>query len=148
MSNSDWELLLKNAGLRVTAQRLSILEVISRNPHAQVDSIVARVNERIGKISVQAVYDVLRILAGAGLVRQIEPAGSAVRFEVRVGDNHHHVVCRICGITQDIDCVVGHAPCLEPSSTNGFVLDEAEVTFWGFCPECQNSKIVPKFEAQ
>lgn len=137
MIDSNWEITLRKAGLRVTAQRLAVLDEISANPHVEVDKIVTGVNIRIGKISTQAVYDLLRVLSDAGLVRQIEPAGSPVRYEVRVGDNHHHVVCRLCGLAEDVECVVGHAPCLEPSESRGFTLDEAEVTFWGLCPACQ-----------
>lgn len=105
--------------------------------HPDVESIAARVREDIGTISTQAVYDGLSVLAAAGLLRRIEPAGSPARYETRVGDNHHHVVCRVCGKAQDIDCAVGAAPCLDPSETGGFAIDEAEVTFWGVCPACQ-----------
>ncbi len=148
MTDSRWENALRSRGLRVTAQRLAVLQEVAANPHAEADEIVNGVNKRIGRISVQAVYDVLRVLAEVGLVRHIEPAGSSVRYEVRVGDNHHHVVCRHCGLTQDIDCVVGEAPCLEPSHTYGFVLDEAEVTFWGLCSKCQKSKIATPKESE
>jgi Fur family transcriptional regulator, stress-responsive regulator len=131
------ELKLREASLRVTAPRLAVLSEVHAQPHADVDSIVASVRSRLGSVSTQAVYDVLRVLTGAGLVRRIEPAGSPARFEARVGDNHHHVVCRRCGEVSDVDCAVGETPCLEASHTNGFVIDEAEVTYWGTCPKCQ-----------
>jgi Fur family ferric uptake transcriptional regulator len=129
--------LLRSAALRVTAPRVAVLQEVHRQPHADVDTILTGVRARIGSVSTQAVYDVLRALTEAGLVRRIEPAGSPARFEARVGDNHHHVVCRGCGAISDVDCAVGEAPCLEPSTTDGFTLDEAEVTYWGLCPGCQ-----------
>ena len=107
--------------------------------HPDVDAITSRVRADIGSVSTQAVYDSLRVLASAGLLRRIEPAGSPARYEARVGDNHHHVVCRVCGSAHDIDCAVGAAPCLDPSATGGFTIDEAEITFWGLCPECQSA---------
>jgi Fe2+ or Zn2+ uptake regulation protein len=131
--------LLRGAGLRVTAPRLALIEELSARPHADVDALAAGLEERIGGFSKQALYDALRSLGEAGLVRRIEPAGSPSRFELRVGDNHHHVVCRVCGAAADVDCAVGSAPCLDPSQTHGYVLDEAEVTFWGLCPECQKA---------
>jgi Fur family ferric uptake transcriptional regulator len=129
--------LLRSAALRVTAPRVAVLQEVHHRPHADVDTIVTGVRERIGSVSTQAVYDVLRALTEAGLVRRIEPAGSPARFEARVGDNHHHVVCRGCGAISDVDCAVGEAPCLEPSSADGFAIDEAEVTYWGLCPGCR-----------
>lgn len=131
---------LQEAGLRVTAQRIAILGVLRDNPsHLSVDRVTERVRSRLGTVSQQAVYDALGVLAGVGLARRIEPAGSPALFEARTGDNHHHVVCRRCGAVEDIDCVVGSAPCLEASETHGFQLDEAEITFWGLCPECQGA---------
>ncbi|HXZ83635.1 MAG TPA: Fur family transcriptional regulator [Acidimicrobiales bacterium] len=129
--------LLRSAGRRVTAVRLAVLEQVGAQPHADVETIFHAVDVQLGSVSRQAVYDALRSLAAANLVRRVEPAGSPARYETRVGDNHHHVVCRICGATADVDCAVGAAPCLEPSELHGFVLDEAEVTFWGLCPRCQ-----------
>jgi Fur family ferric uptake transcriptional regulator len=128
---------LRAVGLRVTAPRLAVLGVLDGAGHLGVDEITDRVRERIGSVSTQAVYDVLAALTLAGLTRRIEPAGSPALFEGRVGDNHHHVVCRGCGATTDVDCAIGERPCLEPSQLHGFVLDEAEVTFWGLCPACQ-----------
>ena len=131
------EELLRSHGLRVTRPRLAVLEVLDEGGHLEVEQITGRVRERLDAVSTQAVYDVLGALARAGLARRIEPAGSPARYERRAGDNHHHVVCRGCGAVADVDCVVGQAPCLDPSSTSGFVVDEAEVTFWGLCPLCQ-----------
>ena len=128
---------LRRAGLRPTAIRLAVLEVLQAMPHAGVPDIAAAVQSVLGSASRQAVYNALDQLLLAELVRRIEPAGSPARYEVRVGDNHHHVVCRRCGSAADVDCAVGEAPCLEPSHTHGFALDEAEVTFWGLCPQCQ-----------
>jgi Fur family ferric uptake transcriptional regulator len=121
----------------VTRPRLAVLEVLDEGGHLEVEQITGRVRERLDAVSTQAVYDVLGALARAGLARRIEPAGSPARYERRAGDNHHHVVCRGCGAVADVDCVVGQAPCLDPSSAFGFVVDEAEVTFWGLCPLCQ-----------
>jgi Fur family ferric uptake transcriptional regulator len=128
---------LADAGLRVTAPRLAVMGAVRERPHATVDEIVAGARARAGTVSIQAVYDVLRALASAGLARRIEPAGSPARFELRVGDNHHHVVCRVCGAVADVDCAVGHAPCLIPDHSSGYVVDEADVTYWGICPACQ-----------
>lgn len=130
-------MLLRTAGLRPTAIRLAVLDVLETIPHAGVPEIAEAVQEQLGGASRQAVYGALDQLLDAQLVRRIEPAGSPARYELRVGDNHHHVVCRRCGAAADVDCAVGEAPCLEPSQTHGFVLDEAEVTFWGLCPRCQ-----------
>jgi len=127
---------LSEAGLRVTAARLAVLDVLPAHAHLDADDIAARVRARLGTVSTQAVYDVLRALTGAGLVRRIEPAGSPALFENRVADNHHHLACRSCGTVTDVDCAVGAAPCLQPSSYAGFVIDEAEVVFWGLCPAC------------
>jgi Fur family ferric uptake transcriptional regulator len=132
------EALLKARGLRVTRPRLAVIEVLeARRGHLDVEEITAEVRARLDSVSVQAVYDVLSALSRAGLVRRIEPAGSPARFERRIGDNHHHVVCRGCGEIADVDCAVGMAPCLDPSDAHGYELDEAEVTFWGLCPACQ-----------
>ncbi|MFN8524608.1 MAG: Fur family transcriptional regulator [Chloroflexota bacterium] len=129
---------LRKANLRVTAQRIAILAAIDgRHDHPTVDEIIGAARERLGSVSVQAVYEVLRALTEANLLRRIEPAHSPARYETRVSDNHHHIVCRECDSTTDVDCVTGLAPCLDPSSTNGFAIDEAEVTFWGICPACQ-----------
>jgi Fur family ferric uptake transcriptional regulator len=113
------------------------LEVLDAGGHLEVDEIVGRVRQRLASVSTQAVYDVLGVLARAGLARRIEPAGSPALYERRAGDNHHHVVCRGCGAIADVECAIGEAPCLDPSGAAGFVIDEAEVTFWGLCPACQ-----------
>jgi Fe2+ or Zn2+ uptake regulation protein len=134
-----FEELLRSRGLRVTRPRMAVLEVLDEGGHLEVEEIANRVRQRLESVSTQAVYDVLGALSLAGLARRIEPAGSAARYESRVGDNHHHVVCRGCGAIADVDCAVGHSPCLEPSASLGFVVDEAEVTFWGICPACQLS---------
>jgi len=130
---------LRTCRLRVTAPRLAVLAALSEEPHLDADGVADVVRPRLGAISTQAVYDNLNVLARAGLLRRIEPAGGAARYETRVGDNHHHIVCRSCGATCDVDCAVGFAPCLEASDTHGFTVDEAEVTFWGFCPECKGT---------
>ena len=127
---------LRGAGLRVTRPRLAVLSALQGNPHSRVENVAASVRADIGSVSLQAVYDVLRVLGTAGLVRRIDFAGTPSRYEVRVGDNHHHVVCRSCGTTSDVDCAVGQAPCLDPAQSHGFVIDEAEVTYWGLCPDC------------
>jgi Fur family ferric uptake transcriptional regulator len=123
----------------VTRPRLAVLEAVHDHPHADTESIFSSVRAGLPEVSRQAVYDVLAALTSAGLVRKIQPSGSVARYESRVGDNHHHVVCRSCGVIEDIDCAVGDAPCLTPSDSDvleGFVLDEAEVIYWGLCPEC------------
>lgn len=132
---------LRRVGLRVTAPRVAVLEALGERSHLDADTIAASARQRLGTLSTQAVYDILRAFTAAGLVRRIEPAGSPAAYEKRVGDNHHHVVCRVCGAIADVDCVVGAAPCLSPSSTSGFTIDEAEVTFWGLCPDCQQRGI-------
>jgi Fur family ferric uptake transcriptional regulator len=134
------EELLRSRGLRVTRPRLTVLEILAGGGHLEVDEITRRVRERLDSVSTQAVYDVLGALSRAGLSRRIEPAGSPARYEARVGDNHHHVVCRDCGEIADIDCAVGDAPCLDPDTAHGFAIDEAEVTFWGRCPTCQSRR--------
>lgn len=129
---------LRARGLRVTAPRLAVFRAVAETPgHPDVDTIAARARAHIGTLSTQAAYDALRTLTAAGLLRRIEPAGSPARFETRVGDNHHHVVCRVCGATHDVDCAVGRTPCLTPNDAGGFLVDEAEVTFWGVCPSCR-----------
>jgi Fur family ferric uptake transcriptional regulator len=134
---SSGEDVLRSAGLRVTRPRLAVLEVLTHGGHLEVDDIARRVRARLDSVSTQGVYDVLAALTRAGLARRIEPAGSPARYEARVGDNHHHIVCRGCGAIEDVDCAVGERPCLQPASNHGFEVDEAEVTFWGLCPECQ-----------
>ncbi|KKJ93195.1 Fur family transcriptional regulator [Micromonospora sp. HK10] len=134
---SSGEELLRSKGLRVTRPRLAVLDVLAGGGHLEVDEITRRVRERLDSVSTQAVYDVLGALSRAGLSRRIEPAGSPARYEARVGDNHHHVVCRGCGVIADVDCATGSAPCLDPDTSQGFEVDEAEVTFWGLCPTCQ-----------
>ena len=130
---------LRERGLRVTAVRVAVIEAVRQRPHEGVDKIVAAVAARLGSVSKQAVYDALEALVAAKIVRRIEPAGRPALYESRVGDNHHHVVCRSCGAIDDVDCAHGAAPCLEPAQTHGFVIDEAEVTYWGLCPDCQDS---------
>jgi Fe2+ or Zn2+ uptake regulation protein len=127
---------LRDAGLRVTAQRASVLEALRVQPHVTADAVARYVREHGVTISTQGVYDVLDALTAVGLTRRIEPAGSAAVYEARVGDNHHHLVCRSCGMIADVDCVVGEAACLMPTDAQGFAVDEAEVVFWGLCPEC------------
>ena len=127
---------LRDAGLRVTRPRLAVIEALGRQPHADADSIAEAARADLGTVSTQAIYDVLKAFTAVGLVRRIEPAGSPARFELRVGDNHHHVVCRSCGAIADVDCAHGSAPCLTASNDHGFSIDEAEVTYWGICPEC------------
>lgn len=129
--------LLRVAGLRVTAPRVATLRELDRHPHASADSVAASVRDALGAVSTQAIYDVLRVCTDSGIVRRIEPAGSPARYELRIGDNHHHLVCRTCGAVDDVDCTVGTRPCLEPSDDRGFAVDEAEVVFWGLCPVCQ-----------
>ena len=131
---------MRGAALRVTRPRVAVLTAVYEHPHADTDSIIGVVREDLGEVSHQAVYDVLRALTAAGLVRRIEPSGSVARYESRVGDNHHHVVCRSCGAIEDVDCAVGDAPCLTASDGHGFVIDEAEVTYWGLCPTCSTAR--------
>ena len=133
---SDLERMLRGAALRVTRPRISVLGAVHRHPHADTESIIGAVRADLGEVSHQAVYDVLRALTTAGLVRRIQPSGALARYEARVGDNHHHVVCRSCGVIADVDCAVGHAPCLTACDDYGFAIDEAEVTYWGLCPSC------------
>ena len=128
--------MLRRAALRVTRPRVAVLSAVHEHPHADTSSIIGVVREDLGEVSHQAVYDVLRALTAAGLVRCIEPPGSVARYEARVGDNHHHIVCRSCGAIADVDCAVGAAPCLTASDDHGFAIDEAEVVYRGRCPEC------------
>jgi Fur family ferric uptake transcriptional regulator len=138
---SGFEAPLRAASLRVTRPRLAVLAALRDHPHVDTDRVIALVRGELPAVSVQAVYDVLRALTGAGLVRRIHPAGATARYELRVGDNHHHVVCRSCGAIADVDCPVGHAPCLTASDDHGFVVDEAEVVYWGACPDCATTRI-------
>ena len=133
---SDPTDMLREHGIPVTAQRLAVMGAVSGSPHATADAIADKVRGEIGAISRQAVYNVLGLLAEKGLVRRIQPTGSAARYEDRVGDNHHHLVCRDCGKTEDVDCAIGDTPCLHAASDHGFRIDEAEVVYWGTCPDC------------
>jgi Fur family ferric uptake transcriptional regulator len=132
----DYEQMLRGADLRVTGPRLAVLTAVYDHPHANTHSLIEAVRDDLGEVSPQAVYDVLRALTDANLVRRIEPAGSVARYESRVGDNHHHIICRGCGAIADVDCAVGETPCLTASDAHGFTIDEAEVIYWGLCPEC------------
>ncbi|MCW2824837.1 MAG: transcriptional repressor [Aeromicrobium sp.] len=135
-ATSTYEQQLRSADLRVTRPRIAVLTAVHDHPHADTDSILGAVRADLGEVSHQAVYDVLKALTTAGLVRRIQPSGSVARYESRIGDNHHHVVCRSCGAIADVDCAVGGAPCLTPSDHHGFSIDEAEVIYWGTCSEC------------
>jgi Fur family ferric uptake transcriptional regulator len=130
--------LLRSHGLHVTAQRLAVLEAVTASPHATADQVVDTVRAEIGTVSRQAVYDTLGTLTDLGVLRRIQPARSPARYETRVGDNHHHLVCRVCGVTVDVDCAVNERPCLQASHDHGFTIDEAEVIYWGVCPACQS----------
>ena len=138
-ATSELERMLRGASLHVTRPRVAVLAAVHEHPHADTHSIIARVREELGQVSQQAVYDVLRALTGAGLLRRIHPPGSVARYESRVGDNHHHVVCRSCGAIADVDCAVGFAPCLSASDNHGFAIDEAEVIYRGLCAECSTA---------
>jgi Fe2+ or Zn2+ uptake regulation protein len=138
-TTADFERMVRGVGLRVTRPRLAVLSALHMHAHADTATIIGVVREDLGDVSHQAVYDVLHALTTAGLLRRIEPTGSVARYEVRVGDNHHHVVCRSCGAIADVDCAVGHAPCLEASEDHGFVIDEAEVIYWGLCSNCSTT---------
>ena len=133
---ADFRQMLSEAALRVTRPRVAVLSAVYAHPHADTDSIIRAVREDLPEVSHQTVYDSLNALTASGLVRRIQPSGSVARYESRVGDNHHHVVCRACGVIGDVDCAVGDAPCLVASDDNGFVIDEAEVIYWGLCPDC------------
>jgi Fe2+ or Zn2+ uptake regulation protein len=132
----DLENLLRGVALRVTRPRVAVLTAVYEHSHADTDSIIGVVREELPEVSKQTVYDVLRALTAAGLIRRIEPAGSVARYESRVADNHHHVVCRACGAIADVDCAVDDTPCLTASDDHGYSIDEAEVTYWGLCPVC------------
>lgn len=136
MHHLDPETMLRGAHLRVTRPRVAVLEAVGRRPHLDTESVIAAVRAEVGSVSHQAVYDVLRALTEAGLLRRIQPSGSVARYEARVGDNHHHVVCRGCGAIADVDCATGAAPCLNASEDHGYAIDEAEVVYWGTCPTC------------
>ncbi|WP_215544568.1 Fur family transcriptional regulator [Amycolatopsis sp. CA-230715] len=140
-STPDFESMLRGAALRVTRPRVAVLSAVHEHSHADTDSIIGVVRRALGEVSHQAVYDVLRALTAAGLLRRIQPPGSVARYEARVGDNHHHVVCRSCGAIEDVDCAVGPAPCLTASDDHGFTIDEAEVVFWGLCPGCTTTAL-------
>lgn len=142
-TGSDFEQMLREADLRVTRPRLAVLDAVHNHPHADTDKIIGVVRDDLGDVSHQAVYDVLRALTSAGLVRRIQPAGSVARYESRVGDNHHHAVCRSCGAIADVDCAVGDTPCLTASDDHGFAIDEAEVVYWGRCPACSTDVLEP-----
>jgi Fur family transcriptional regulator, stress-responsive regulator len=135
--------MLRGVALRVTRPRVAVLSAVHDHPHADTDSIIGVVREDLGEVSHQAVYDVLCALTAAGLVRRFQPTGSVTRYEARVGDNHHHVVCRSCGTIADVDCAVHGTPCLTASDDHGFAIDEAEVTYWGLCPDCAGDAARP-----
>ena len=134
--------LLRENGVQVTAQRLAVLQAVSRNPHCRADDVAEDVRAEIGAISRQAVYDALGMLVEKGLIRRIQPAGSSALYEDRVSDNHHHVICRNCGKTEDVDCAVGDTPCLTAADDSGYQIDEAEVIYWGLCPKCLKQNAV------
>lgn len=140
---SVFEAQLRAAALRVTRPRLAVLAVLRDHPHVDTHAVIELVNERLPDVSHQAVYDVLRVLTEAGLVRRIQPAGATARYESRTGDNHHHAVCRACGAIADVDCAVGEAPCLTASDDHGYQLGEAEIVYWGTCPECSAARTTP-----
>lgn len=139
MGATDVEQRLRDAGLRVTKQRTAVLCAVIDQPHSDTNSIIDAARRIVPDVSHQAVYDVLRALTSAGLLRCIEPAGSVARYEARTGDNHHHLVCRTCGAIVDVDCAIGHPPCLAPADHHGFVIDEAEIVYWGSCPACASA---------
>jgi Fur family ferric uptake transcriptional regulator len=138
-SSPEIEQILRQAQLRVTRPRIAVLGVVHEHPHADTNSIIEAVRRQLGEVSHQAVYDVLQALTSAGLVRKIQPSGSVARYESRVADNHHHIVCRSCGAVADVDCSAGFAPCLTPSEAHGYAIDEAEVIYWGLCPSCSTA---------
>jgi Fur family ferric uptake transcriptional regulator len=133
---TDPATLLRGRGIQVTAQRLAVLRVVTGHPHITADAVADSVRTQIGAISLQSVYDALGLLVSEGLIRRIQPSGSPARFEARVGDNHHHLICRTCGRVVDVDCAAGSAPCLAPIDGRGYEIDEAEVAYWGRCPDC------------
>lgn len=136
----DYSDVLRSAALRVTRPRIAVLHAVGQNPHADTEVIIGAAREQLPDISRQTVYDALNALTATGLVRRIQPAGSLARYETRVGDNHHHIVCRSCGVIADVDCAVGEAPCLTASDDLGFEVDEAEVIYWGLCPNCSTAQ--------
>ena len=138
--NDNLTKILHKHGVQVTAQRLAVLRAVSDRPHCTADDVTEKARTEIGAISRQAVYDALGILSEKGIIRRIQPARSPARYEDRVGDNHHHLICRACGKTVDADCAVGDTPCLTPAHASGYQIDEAEVIFWGMCPECLEAK--------
>ncbi len=142
--NADAIELLRGADLRVTRPRLAVLAAVRDHPHADTDALLGAVRRTLPEVSRQAVYDVLAALTTAGLIRRIQPSGSVARYESRVGDNHHHIVCRTCGVIGDVDCAVGTVPCLTPADDNGFRIDEAEVIYWGKCPDCAAMNVADK----
>ncbi|CCH68806.1 Ferric uptake regulation protein [Phycicoccus elongatus Lp2] len=137
MPTTDFPQQLREVALRVTRPRLAVLGVLAQHPHADASGVITHVRSDLPSVSSQAVYDCLNALTDAGLVRRIQPAGSTARYELRVGDNHHHLVCRGCGRVVDVECATGSAPCLDTGVDHGFAIDEAEVNFWGLCPQCQ-----------
>ncbi|TNY35520.1 Fur family transcriptional regulator [Thermomonospora catenispora] len=139
-TTSDFPRMLRDAALRVTRPRVAVLSAVHRHPHADTDSIIRAVRRELPKVSHQTVYDSLHALTEAGLIRRIQPPGHVARYESRVGDNHHHLVCRSCGAIADVDCAVGEAPCLNASDDRGFVIDEAEVVYRGLCPACSTAR--------
>jgi Fur family transcriptional regulator, stress-responsive regulator len=143
-TTTDFQQMLRGASLRVTRPRVAVLGAVSRHPHADTDSVIRAVRAELPEVSHQTVYDSLNALTAAGLVRRIQPSGSVARYESRVGDNHHHIVCRSCGVIADVDCAVGEAPCLTASDDLGFAIDEAEVIYWGLCPDCITAQNISK----
>ncbi|MES9537632.1 MULTISPECIES: Fur family transcriptional regulator [unclassified Actinomadura] len=139
-SSLDFHQMLRAAALRATRPRLAVLSAVHAHPHTDTESVIGAVREELPKVSHQAVYDSLRALTAAGLLRRIQPSGSVARYESRIGDNHHHVVCRSCGAIADVDCAVGEAPCLTASDDRGYLIDEAEVVYWGLCPDCSTAE--------
>ena len=144
MPPPDLETVLRDATLRVTRPRLAVLAAVHEHPHLDTEALIRLVRADLVTVSHQAVYDVLRALTDAGLIRRIQPAGASARYEARVGDNHHHVVCRSCGAIADVDCAAGDAPCLTASDDHGFTVDEAEVVYWGTCPACSTASTTPQ----
>ncbi|MET3962896.1 Fe2+ or Zn2+ uptake regulation protein [Marmoricola sp. OAE513] len=139
MTSPDFAALLRESSLRVTQPRVAVLDAVHEHPHASTETVIDAVRVGLPEVSHQAVYDSLAALTAAGLVRRIQPAGSVARYESRTGDNHHHLICRSCGAIADVDCATGHAPCLDASEDHGFVIDEAEVVYWGTCPSCTST---------
>lgn len=139
MQTGDFEQQLRGADLRVTRPRVAVLNAVQGNPHADTEAVIEAVRLELPEVSHQTVYDSLHTLTASGLIRRIQPNGSLARYETRVGDNHHHVVCRSCGAISDVDCSVGHTPCLTASDDNGFSIEEAEIIYWGTCPDCASA---------